>query len=399
MCNRIAILSGRRAVGTWDNRKTDRKLDSRQAGDGAPGRGFATSFTAYSDVAMSTPNKILLDPYSRTIDMLFSEHDKARLESLGQVLWFDGSPAPDAYIDEHLPAAIALIGQAPMPRKRLDQAPNLRAIFNVSGGFDPRVDHEECHRRHIHVLSCSRAFAPAVAEMALGMALAAARGITTGDANVRQGKETYSFQSNEGCFLLRGKTFGLIGCGNVGSVLTRLLRVFDGDVLVHDPWIHDQVLAQQGCQPVGLDELFSRSRIVFIVSAPTWENEHGLGARHFAMMKRGSVVVLVGRADVVDFDALLDAADSGHISAAIDVYPHEPVPPDHRVRTTANTVLSSHRCGGLPEAYRDIGRMVVDDLELILRDLPPQRMQSAGIEILRRLGKIGRAPVPARQGT
>ena len=117
------------------------------------------------------------------------------------------------------------------------------------------------------------------------------------------------------------------------------------------------------------------------------------------MMKRGSVVVLVGRADVVDFDALLDAADSGHISAAIDVYPHEPVPPDHRVRTTANTVLSSHRCGGLPEAYRDIGRMVVDDLELILRDLPPQRMQSAGIEILRRLGQIGRAPVPARQGT
>ena len=107
MCNRTAILSGRRTLGTWDNRKTDRKLDSRQAGDGAPGRGFATSFAAYSDVAMSTPNKILLDPYSRTIDMLFSEHDKARLESLGQVLWFDGSPAPDAYIDEHLPAAIA----------------------------------------------------------------------------------------------------------------------------------------------------------------------------------------------------------------------------------------------------------------------------------------------------
>jgi phosphoglycerate dehydrogenase-like enzyme len=128
-----------------------------------------------------------------------------------------------------------------------------------------------------------------------------------------------------------------------------------------------------------------RCRIVFILSAATTENQRGLGKQHFAMMQPGSVVVLAGRADVVDFDALLDAADSGHIRAAIDVFPEEPVPAEHRARKTANTILSGHRSGGLPETYREVGRMVVDELELVLRGLPPKRMQQAAPETVARL--------------
>jgi phosphoglycerate dehydrogenase-like enzyme len=327
----------------------------------------------------------LLDSYPRRNDLIFSPQDKARLERLGRVIWHDGSPAPGDRIDPYLPDAVALIGQTPMPRERIARAPNLRAIINVEGNFLPNVDYAECHRRNIAVLCVAPFFAQPVAEWALGMAIVAARRIAEADAAVRRGDESlYGDADNADSFLLRGKTLGLLGCGNLGRALLPLLRPFTRDLLAHDPWIHPNVLRGMGVEPVGADELFSRSRVVFILAATTAENQRAIGARQFAAMKPGSVVVLASRAGVVDFDALLDAAASGRIRAAIDVFPEEPIPPGHRARRAPNTVLSAHRAGNIPEEWTGMGEMVVDDLEMILRGLPPQRCQRASLETVSR---------------
>ena len=328
---------------------------------------------------------ILFDPYPRVNDVIFSPHDKARLETMARVIWHDGGPAPDALIDQHLPDAIALIGQAALPRERLDRAPNLRVVINVEGNFLPNIDYAECHRRNIPVLCVGPFFAQPVAEMALGMALAAARRITDADAAIRRGNESlYGDLDNYDSFLLRGKTLGLLGCGNVGRALLPLLRPFGGRIIVHDPWIHSSVLREMNVEPVGLDDLFARSRVLFIVAAPTTENMHAIGAHHFAALPQGAVVALVSRAGVVDFDALLDAAESGHIRAAIDVWPQEPIPANHRARRMPNTVLAAHRAGNIPEDWTGMGEMVVDDLEMILRGLTPQRCQIANLATVSR---------------
>jgi phosphoglycerate dehydrogenase-like enzyme len=321
--------------------------------------------------------QILLDPHPRTVPLIFSETDKLRLEKLGRVIYPETQRVSDDYIDSNLPNATAIIGQTALPKARLDKASKLRAIFNVEGNFLPNVDYEECHHRNIHVLACAPAFSLAVAEMALGMAIACARGIVSHDAEFRAGKEAWGGASNKNSFLIRGKPIGLIGCGNVGRALLPLLRPFGGELLVHDPWLHEHFLAELGVKPVSLDEILTRSRVLFVMSATTTENRKGLGKDHFAKMQPGSVLVLVGRSEVVDFDAMLDAAASGHLRVAVDVFPSEPLPKDHRARSTPNTILSGHRAGGIPETYHEIGRMVVDDLELILRGLPPQRMQKA----------------------
>jgi len=328
---------------------------------------------------------VLCDPHPRRIDLIFRDEDKRRLESIARVIWQEAEHASAENIERYLADTVALIGQTPMPKERLDRAPNLRAIFNVEGNFLPNIDYQECHRRNIHVLSCAPAFAPAVAEMALGLALAAARGIVTGDAAMRAGKELYGGASNQENHLFRGKPMGLLGCGNVGRALLPLLRGFGGEILVHDPWLHPRVLSDMGTTPVSIDVLLQRSRILFILAAATAENQGALGRKEFNAMQRGAVVVLVSRATVVDFEALLDAAAAGHIRAAIDVFPQEPLPPDHRARKTPNVILSAHRAGGLPETYHEVGRMVVDDLELILKGLRPQRMQCADIETVGRL--------------
>ena len=236
------------------------------------------------------------------------------------------------------------------------------------------------------MLSTAPVFAQPVAEMALGMALAAARGIARGDAQMRAREEVlYDEGVNQNTFLLSGKTLGIVGCGNLGRALLPFLRPFSRDILVHDPWIQPTVLRELGVEPCELMEVFSRSRVVFILAATTTENQHGLDRRFFNAMARGSVVVLVSRAGVVNWDDLLDAAASGQIRAAIDVFPDEPIPHDARVRDTPNTILSAHRAGNVPEVWTQMGEMVADDLEWILRGLPPQRMQRATPELTSRL--------------
>jgi phosphoglycerate dehydrogenase-like enzyme len=329
---------------------------------------------------------ILLDPFPRSIAQIFDSATRERLESLGEVIWHDGSPATSSFLEEYLPRATALIGQSDLPRERLDRAPLLKAVFNVESNFLPNVDYEECHRRGIPVLGTGPVFSKPVAEMALGLALCCARRIHEADAAMRVGRETlYGEGDNYDSILLGGRVLGMVGCGNVGRALLPLLRPFAGEILVHDPWIHPSVLKELGVTPVSLEECFARSSAVFLLAATTTENSGKIGAGCFRIMPKGGIVVLVSRAGIVNFDDLLDAAGSGHIRAAIDVWPDEPIPAGHRARRTPNTLLQAHRAGNIPEIWPQMGRLVTDDLEQILKGLPPQLCQRAQLETVSRI--------------
>jgi phosphoglycerate dehydrogenase-like enzyme len=330
---------------------------------------------------------VLLDPHPRPLDLIFDAATKARLESLGEVIWHDGSaPATDAHIERWLPEATILIGQSALSKERLDLAPKLKAVFNVESNFLPNVDYVECHHRGIPVLSTGPVFARPVAEMALGLALDSARRIHQADAAIRSGSETlYGEGDNFDSFLLSGKTLALVGFGNLGRALLPLIKAFGGEILVCDPWIHPSVLRENGVTPATLDECFERASVVFLLAATTTENAGGIDRRFFSRMTKGAIVVLVSRAGIVNFDDLLDAAGSGRIRAAIDVWPDEPIAKNHRARTTPNTLLQAHRAGNIPEIWPWMGQMVVDDIEQILKGLPPQRCQRAQWETVSRI--------------
>lgn len=329
---------------------------------------------------------ILLDPHPRRIERIFDEPTRRRLERLGHVVWHDGSPASAEHIDQHLPHTIALIGQSPLDRGRLDRAPHLQAVFNVESNFLPNIDYAECQRRGIPVLSTAPVYARPVAEMVLAMAISLARRMHEADAALRAGREFKG--DNHDSFLLYGKPLALVGFGNLGRALLPLLGPFSREILVHDPWVHPAVLRGMDVIPASLDECFSRARVVFLLAANTRENTGQIGRRHFDRMQRGSVVILASRAALVNFSELLAAAASGHIRAGIDVWPEEPIPLSEPGRTTPNTLLQAHRAGSIPEIQPLIGQLVVDDLESILSGLPPQRCQRAHVETVGRLRSI-----------
>ncbi len=335
---------------------------------------------------MKTDPIILLDPHPRRVDLIFDAETKRRLESLGRVIWHDGMPASPEHIERYLPDVVALIGQTPLDRARLDRAPRLKAIFNVESNFLPNVDYAECERRAIPVLSTGPVFSRPVAEMALGMALSLARRMHEADAAIRAGCETlYGEGDSQDSILLHGRTMAVVGCGNVGRALLDILRPFSRNILVCDPWIDPAHLRDMGVIPSTLEECFQKSAVVFLMAAVTTENAGKIGRAYFERMASGGIVVLASRAGIVNFDELLDAAASGRIRAGIDVWPDEPIPSGHRARTTPNTILQAHRAGNIPEIWPLMGQIVVDDLEDILRGLPPHRCQRAKPETVAKL--------------
>src|SRR6201984_1673575 len=156
---------------------------------------------------------ILIDPQPRTMEMIFDAEVRRRLSDIADLTIFDRGPMPAALLEEAFPKAEILIGQTDLPRERLERASKLRAIFNVEGNFLPNIDYDYCFSRGIRVLVASPAFAVAVAEMSLALALDLARGVSKSDRAFRQGKEEYGFSSNQDSFLFTGCRVGIIGFG------------------------------------------------------------------------------------------------------------------------------------------------------------------------------------------
>jgi len=320
---------------------------------------------------------VIVDPWPRSMGLVFTPETRSRLEEMANLVLHEDGRMPDAMLDAALPRAVAVIGQSDMPAARLAQAPNLRAAINVEGNFLPNVDYAECARRGVSVLSVAPCFSLAVAEMGLGLLLDLARGITATDRAFRDGAEEYGLAGNRSSFLLTGCEIGLVGYGNLGRALRPLLEPFGATVRVYDPWLPPGYLREQRCLPAPLDEVLAASRVIFLLAAVTDESKGLIGRREIELTPSGAVVILLSRAPLVDWGAFVEAARTGRIRAATDVFPQEPVAADDPVREVKALLLSSHRAGGIPQAFRTMGDMVVDDLDLILRGLPPVRLQQA----------------------
>jgi phosphoglycerate dehydrogenase-like enzyme len=327
---------------------------------------------------------ILVDPQPRTLAMICDGNTRARLEALAPLVVHEDGPMPDALVEEHLPETVAILGQTAMPAERLRRAPKLKAIVNVEGNFLPNVDYAAALDRGVHVLNASPAFALPVAEAALGMAIDVARGISRADRAMRAGAETYGLDSNADAFLLSGQPVGIVGFGDLGRELRRLIAPFNNRVKVYDPWLPDDVVRRHDAEPAPLHDVLAQ-RVIFVFASVTADNEGFLGRAELERIRPGSVFLLMSRAGVVDFDALVELVAAGRFRAATDVWPEEPVAAGHEARNLEGMLLSPHRAGGMREAFLQIGRLAVADLELILRGLPPVCCRRAERETAGRL--------------
>ncbi len=337
------------------------------------------------DDAMTERPRVIVDPHFRAMGDIFSPEDSLRLAEAVEVVWGQDEPMPVNAFREALPDAFAVVSSGWRYGPVLDEAVGLKAILTVSGGWPPELDYGVCFARGIRVLSAAPAFSAAVAEMALGLALSSSRDIVAGDRAMRSRDERWlSAGDGLGTFLLQGKRVGLVGFGNIGKSLRALLEPFGCEVYAYDPWLTDAYLRAERVEPIELTALLETSRVIFVLATPTTENQALLSRERLELLAPDTVLVLVSRAHVVDFDALTELVLAGRFRSAIDVFPTEPLDPDHPIRDAPGVVLSPHRAGLVEEALQEIGRRVVDDLEALVRGLPPRRLQPAEPELATR---------------
>jgi phosphoglycerate dehydrogenase-like enzyme len=329
-------------------------------------------------------HKVVLDSAFRRIENIFTSEDLTRLYSIADVVWGKNEPMPEDELNAVCEAAEVVI-TGYWRYGDVSRFTKLRAIMEVGGGFpSPKhLDYEYCFSHGIRVMSCAPAFGPAVAEMGLGLAIAAARQMVWNDAAFRLGKAQWSHTEFGGTFTLYDKQVGFIGFGGLARCLKPLLAPLRCPIQVYDPWLTDIYLRKQGVEPVDLDTLLTTSRFIFVLAVPTVSNKALLNREKLSKIPSDAIFILLSRSHLVDFDALTEMLAENRFKAAIDVFPQEPLPVEHPIVKLPNVILSSHRAGAIDEALLNIGHIVVNDLEAILRGLIPQEMQVAQPEYIK----------------
>ena len=327
---------------------------------------------------MTGKARILVDPFPRMEEMIFTGPSRARLDAVAElVCYWEPGRMPDEDVEQLLPQSDIIIGQTHLDRARIDSAERLKAVINVKANWEPFIDYEYLQAKGIYVLTVAPCMGPAVAEWCLGAAIDLGRGITKADGLFRAGNEAYSLAGNRDAVSLFDAEVGLIGHGNLGRSLVPLLRPFRPTVRVYDPWLHDRYLEAEGVIPASLDDVLSKSRYLFLLAGVSTDNEGFLDADKLDRIGRDACVILGSRAEIVDFSSLLERAETRAFRLAVDVFPEEPVPQDSTIRASRQPLLSSHLAGGIPDTYRRMAEWMADDIEQILKGLAPMRLQRA----------------------
>lgn len=340
---------------------------------------------------MSRPS-VILAPHWRLMDELFSSQAQAALSAQFDVVWGKDAPIPEAVYQAALPHARTLIAAEPVvDAATLAQAPNLKTVIEVSGAFPDSIDYAACFEAGVQVLSCSPGFRQSVAEMGLGMAITAARGLMSEHEAFRTGKEHWLNDNRETDFTLYGAQIGFIGFGQIAQELTRLLAPFRPEICAFDPWLPSEVAQEYGVSLVPLDAVLRRARCVFVTAVPTAENYQLLNRDRLALMQDNALLVGISRAHLIDFDALLGELETGRIRACLDVFPSEPVAQDDRIRQLPNVLLSPHRAAAVDKGRQLIGDMILADLQAIEAGQPHRRLAVANAKTVALMAGVGDA--------
>jgi glyoxylate reductase/D-3-phosphoglycerate dehydrogenase len=320
--------------------------------------------------------------------IFYGVHDEARTlraQELGpgDLDWGVVSPAdsPDEQAVAMADAVAVISNGPPLSMETLTKMPKMKLLQLMSAGFD-RLDVPAMREMGIEVCNNSPAIATAVAEHAVSMMLIVQRRLSQAIEGVKEG--TWQQPARSGQFgklyELTGRTVGIIGLGNIGSRVARLLQGFQTTTLYNDIREFPAELEEElKVTRVSLDELLDRSDIV-TVHVPLSSSTTGLlGRREFAAMKPDAFFINTCRGPVHDESALIDALNTGEIlGAGLDVTEIEPTPLDTPLLNMDNVVLTPHIAGSSQER---IDRALVFSFENARRALSGGTLENP-VEVL-----------------
>ncbi|TDD25386.1 hydroxyacid dehydrogenase [Kribbella turkmenica] len=298
------------------------------------------------------------------------------LTPYGRVAEVDEASDAEDQLIEALPGIeIAVTQMGPFTERVLDAAPDLKLLVVCRGG-PVNVNVPAAIKRGVVVASTPGRNAVAAAEHAVALMMGALRNLPRLQRTLEQGEWRSDLYAYDECGLeLDGSTVGLVGYGAIGQRVARVMLAFGAEVLVADPFVDE---ATDGIELVALDDLLRRSDVVSLHARLTDQTRGMIGADQIALMRRGAVLVNTARGGLLDYDATVDALESGQLgAAAFDVFPSEPVPAGARLLTAPNVVMTPHLAGATRQTALRAGSIAAEAVAAYLAGKDPVGLVSA----------------------
>ena len=271
-------------------------------------------------------------------------------------------------------AEILVTHLAPMSRGMFERLPGLKLIA-VSRGGPVNIDMAAARELGVLVVNTPGRNASAVAEFTIGAILAETRKIREGHEALRAGNwrgDLYraDVTGRELCEM----TVGVIGYGNIGTKVVRLLRAFGCRILVNDPYVQlDPEDAEAGVVLASLEDVLAGSDVLTMHPRVTSETTGMMDAAAFARMKPGALFVNTARGPLVDYDALYEALTDGKLgSAMLETFAIEPAPADWPLLGLPNVTLTPHIAGASVRTVTYAAEQAAEEVRRYLAGEPPR---------------------------
>ncbi len=254
--------------------------------------------------------------------------------------------------------AIILRSATTLSKDIIETAVNLRAVARAGAGVD-NIDVDACTRRNILVMNVPFGNIVSTAEYAVAMIMALARHIPQANVSTHAGKwEKKKFMGTE----ITGKTLGVIGCGNVGSIVVDRARGLKMEVLVYDPALTNGRAAGLGAELTSLDELYARSDFITYHVALSESTKGMLNSSSISRMKNGVRIVNCARGGIMVEEDVKAALVSRKIAAlAVDVYLKEPAK-EHIFFGMPNVIATPHIAASTEDAQVRVSQAAAEQI-------------------------------------
>ena len=248
-------------------------------------------------------------------------------------------------------------------KKVIESCQKLKVIGRAGIGVD-NVDLEAATNNGKVVMNTPFGNSITTPEHAITLILSTARQIPYASQTTHEGKwEKSSIKGIE----VTGKYLGVIGCGNIGSIVAQRALGLHFKVLAFDPFLQEEKAKEMGVEKVTLDELFKRSDFITLHTPLTEKTKNIIGKDSFAKMKKGVRIINCARGGLVDEDALKENLESGHVaSAALDVFVNEP-PKGSSLLGTKNLILTPHLGASTTEAQEKVALQIAEQISDYLK--------------------------------
>ncbi|MGK0540680.1 2-hydroxyacid dehydrogenase [Propionimicrobium lymphophilum] len=246
---------------------------------------------------------------------------------------------------------IAFTHTYPFTKRVIESCPKLQLITVCRGG-PVNINVEAATKNNVAVTSAPGRNATSTAEHSIAMILATVRKIAQHDSEVKNGVWGTDYYLYENASPeIASSTVGVIGLGAVGHRVASAMAALGAEVIVFDPYLKDKSSTPGFKFVETLDDLLKNSRIVTIHARVTPDNYHMIDSKALAKIPEGSYLINCARGPLVDYEAVCDALESGHLAGAgFDCLPEEPLPKGHRLLSAPRVTITPHLAGASKES-------------------------------------------------